>query len=325
MKTETATRKRRLYEFIQKNWWTNTIIVGLPTLLIFVVKLFGVEFDDFAGNTLFGKVIIGFIILLYVAGLIFVSLKAKYDIDNYDRIQTDYYRKQFQVYQGSIKDSTSMIADAINANKESYSNIARMTTTNPFANISSRLHPVYTIKNHLITAIQEILDSPPFKISKDKLHICLFLKPPWEEDSWISILNRSDSNSNKKCITDSPHSTFHYAYIEKAYKYIFYLDKENAIKENKYLNLTGDTPCKGSIYCRNISFRYNDNVLLPAVICIETEGIPFYTGKSPDGTDIEYKQMITSTFESFEEAIRLELARLYVNHITGISGNNDVK
>lgn len=261
--------------------------------------------------------------------MLFKIVKLSADTYNDDKDITEYNfcSKLEQTNSGILKQRTDGYIDIIT--NDEYKNAFQFNESsgqNPLSNSASRLSPKKATNIICHKYLEAFRDIFGFQNTSDAPMSISVIYRLTEESDWEYFFQEDTQRYDLplKKIAGNPYSTFSQA-LDQQNKAVLHVDKQRAYMENQYKpstdeekNIAAGTPIVGSIYCKNISVRSNDNkaVLVKAVLCISSYGFKWC---SSEKFNQKYsKDKIEKLFNAAAREIQHELSKYCLYQHLGI-------
>jgi len=290
-----VSKSRRLYDFFTKKWYLSAILFTFSSNWFILLQFFGKKWGilNDSGELEIHGIIIS--IALVLLTFIFTIIKTLADVKNEEgKLRGQLILKQLLQ---EINISKSMKLDK-------FINYAANTKVGEFFDVLTPEQQIKELTNSLLTTISSL-----FGIEKNNIGISIIHnhENKWE---WIHTWNiNNDLNIDQ--LTSNSHTSL-YQVISGIAPFIFWADKKDGIKEQKYMSGEIDKTNNnaGSIYCTDISVRKDERIILQAAITLTTYNQVLCLPN--DNKTIDY--ILSVIMPAFKTRFQLELCLLYIRN-----------
>jgi hypothetical protein len=294
-----ATWYRRFYDFLVRKWFITAIIFSQTSLWFLILQFFGKQWGLIDKNGNLDATATTLSILFILFNFAFSIVKTFFDKENEKGKHhgQQILRKILDELNSENKVKLSRYSKGIDSYQEGQK-------------IESCIDPYIQIEE-ILKSIQSAISSIS-DAAKTQIGLSLIIKT---EQEWecISRLNLDDDLPIKE-ILSSPTSTIR-KMIDTNRPYIFWPDKRDGFAVQEYLKSAFDEtlPIMGSIYCKDISIKNDDRIILNAIISLTTYGTLICGSKD----DSEIDRFVKTIMPEFELRLKIELCLLFMERFIG--------
>lgn len=305
-----------------------SLIIPMIGLLSNIISLFGNSFKDIFAKVTFlydanGNLtpwtryaIISFIILSLILTIV-KHIGDKWNLIS-DKIEKNIYNKLLNMEIGLRKQYYDKEKEVVK--EKSYEGIFLNTpngppSDSPYSKKNSRLNSAFKIEQIIQRSV--IFLSETFGCNENNINISLIYKKN-QTSAWEILCKKNlrDNELDIDKLIDDDESMFNVV-LELPEKYEFYINKEDAYEDRKYVKSAEekDNGISGSIYCKNLSIYDSKGTLIKGfVLAIGTKNIAFCD------EDVFQINLCKKIFRVIEDNIKREIMNLYITEYLGVGG-----
>ncbi len=293
---------RKIYDGFIKNWVLTATLLVLPSYYFIILQFYGNQLGlTSRNNTLTSR---GSYLLW---SFIIFSLIINYAKSKGDKYIANANQNTNDLLKNLISKTNTLV-------QIKYNRFIKFIKQNHSSEISDPFNHITKAEKQISLLLNNFRDifSDAFKIDTDNIGISLIyksiLKPEWK---WLHKMN-IENDLSKTDLINNPNSSFRQI-IDGHCNFIFYLDKRNAINENKYAPSHKDSEHDnvGSIICKKLYIGDEPEYLI-AILSITTYGVIICKQR-----DYEYSKKIINDIilKIIEKLLLIELSLLTIKEM----------
>ena len=299
-----------LYIWFKRHWAIRTIIGFLPSVWIPIVlsqsgKAIGIVLPD-------GKwTILAWLptIIIYLLSIVFLL-----STNSAANQEDDLLEAQMQAKDSLISIHKHMIESLYTICDRKYDKLlTNMSAESYYSDCRQIEMQIKEILVGIQGCLREVLHKPASQIIVT-LAYQRYSDNRLVDTEWRWLNTRLGGTGSTRCQLGSNHRSTFYHVVKGDSNFLFYNDKDAAIKENCYVPSAADNRQEqnGSIICKRIIVANDTQKYMMAVLNISTNGFKFVQSNQDDEICTVRENLQTLLLPEFEKRLQIELANLVI-------------